>query len=185
MARADGACPRTHTRVKRVVLIGPECSGKTTLAESLATRFEAPWTPEAARRFAETSTTPLSVDTVAPIAQLAMALEDAVVATAPALLIRDTDLVSTVVYSYHYYGVCDAWIEAAAAKRLADLYLLCAPDLPWTPDGIRDRPEAREALHAAFAERLALMQATVVHVNGVGAARDRAAAKAVRDLLRR
>ncbi len=171
--------------MKRIVLIGPECSGKTTLAEILAKQFRAPWTPEAARRFAETSAVALSVHTVAPIAELSMALEDAALAAKPTLLIRDTDLVSTVVYSYHYYGTCDPWIEAEAARRRADLYLLCAPDLPWTPDGIRDRPDAREALHAAFAERLAMMQATVVQVSGVGAARSTAAAQAVRALLGR
>ncbi len=173
--------------MKRVVLIGPECSGKTTLAAFLATRFDAPWTPEAARRFAETSATPLSVHTVGPIAELSMALEDDVIAAArpspPALLIRDTDLVSTVVYSYHYYGVCAPWIEAEAMQRRADLYLLCAPDLPWTPDGIRDRPDAREALHAAFAERLERMQATVVRISGEGEARTTAAVRAVSSVL--
>jgi nicotinamide riboside kinase len=186
--------------MRRVVLIGPECSGKTTLAASLADTFDAPWTPEAARRFAETSTTPLSLQTVGPIAQLSIALENQAIAgaraaesaahasahaSAPTLLIRDTDLVSTVVYSYHYYGVCEPWIEAAALERRADLYLLCAPDLPWTPDGIRDRPDAREALHAEFAERLDLMQATVVRISGLGAARETAAVVAVRELLRR
>lgn len=178
--------------MKRVVLIGPECSGKTTLAAFLAARFGAPWTPEAARRFAETSATPLSVHTVGPIAELSMALEDDVITAAradrgaaPALLIRDTDLVSTVVYSYHYYGMCEPWIEAEAMQRRADLYLLCAPDLPWTPDGIRDRPVAREALHAAFAERLERMQATVVRISGVGAVRETAAVLAVTALLSR
>jgi nicotinamide riboside kinase len=183
--------------MKRVVLIGPECSGKTTLAAFLAARFDAPWTPEAARRFAETTATPLSVHTVGPIAELSMALEDEAVASAradapadartssPALLIRDTDLVSTVVYSYHYYGVCEPWIEAAAMQRRADLYLLCAPDLPWTPDGIRDRPDAREALHAEFAERLAMMRATVVPISGMGSARSAAAEQALRTLLGR
>lgn len=171
--------------MKRVVLIGPECSGKTTLAAFLAARFDAPWTPEAARRFAETTTTPLSVHTVGPIAELSMALEDEALATSPALLIRDTDLVSTVVYSYHYYGVCEPWIEAEAMRRRADLYLLCAPDLPWTPDGIRDRPDAREALHAVFAERLAMMRATVVPISGMGSARSAAAEQALRTLLGR
>lgn len=181
--------------MKRVVLIGPECSGKTTLAAFLAARFDAPWTPEAARRYAETSATPLSVHTVGPIALLSMALEDEAVAAAradapaavrtssPALLIRDTDLVSTVVYSYHYYGLCEPWIEAAALERRADLYLLCAPDLPWTPDGIRDRPDAREALHAEFAERLERMQATVVRISGEGEARTTAAVRAVSSVL--
>ena len=47
-------------------------------------------------------------------------------------MLLDTDLVSTVVYSRHYYGDCPAWIEAAAVRRLADLYLLHDIDVPWT-----------------------------------------------------
>ncbi len=168
---------------RRVVLIGPECSGKTTLAAHLAAHFGVPWTPEAARRFAEQSRSPLSLATVGPIARLSMSLEDAIWTaphgTPPRFLVRDTDLVSTVVYSHHYYGHCEPWIEAEARARVADLYLLCAPDLPWTPDGIRDRPEAREALYAQFAERLALLRARVSPIGGVGSARTRAAELAV------
>ena len=167
-------------RSRTIVLTGPECSGKTTLAAALAEEFSAPWTPEAARLFAEGSDAPLSAATVAPIARLAIALEDEARASAPALLVRDTDLVSTVVYARHYYGYCEPWIEAAARARVADLYLLCAPDLPWTADGVRDRPTQRAELHAAFARTLLAFGGSVVPVQGVGEARTAAAMAAVR-----
>lgn len=173
--------PRDGTR--DVVLIGPEASGKTTLAAALSARLGAPWVPEAARRFVETDPTPLSAATVDPIARLGMALDDAARASRPPLLIHDTDLVSTVVYARHYYGECPAWIEAEALARRADLYLLCRPDLPWEADGVRDRPEARDELFAAFRDELARMGASIATIGGVGPEREREAIAAIRDHL--
>jgi nicotinamide riboside kinase len=162
-----------------VVLIGPECSGKTTLAAALAERFGAPWVPEAARRFVETDPTPLSAATVEPIARLGLALDDAARAAAPHLLIHDTDLLSTVVYARHYYGDCPAWIAAEARARRADLYLLCLPDLPWEADGVRDAPHARLALLARFREALEDLGAAYTVIGGHGEARLADAAAAV------
>ena len=162
-----------------VVLIGPESSGKTTLAAALAGHFAAPWVPEAARRFVETDPTPLSAATVEPIARLAMALDDAARAARPPLLIHDTDLVSTVVYARHYYGACPAWIEAEARERRADLYLLCLPDLPWEADGVRDQPQARTALFAMFRAELEAMRAAYTVIGGEGGARETAAIAAI------
>jgi nicotinamide riboside kinase len=162
-----------------VVLIGPEASGKTTLAAALSAHLGAPWVPEAARQFAETSPTPLSVATVAPIAHLAIALDDDARRHAPPLLIHDTDLISTVVYARHYYGACPAWIEAEARARRADLYLLCRPDLPWEADGVRDQPLAREALFGAFRDELQRVGATMAVIGGLGSAREEAALAAI------
>ena len=170
----------------RVVLTGPECSGKTTLAAALAEVFDVPWIPEAARRFAEGSPEPLSAATVEPIARMSMQMEDAVVLAAarPKMIVRDTDLVSTVVYARHYYGASPVWIEQAARTRLADLYLLCHPDLPWTSDGVRDRPMQREELLADFRAALVAFGANVVEVSGVGDARLLRASEAVAALLK-
>jgi nicotinamide riboside kinase len=126
------------------VLTGPESTGKTTLAAALAARFDAPWTREAARLFAESSSVPLSAATVEPIARLSIQMEDAALATTPELLVRDTDLVSTVVYARHYYGEVAEWIKEEARARRGDLYLLCLPDLAWEQDGVRrDRRACR------------------------------------------
>lgn len=180
-----GAAGTASRPTRAVVLTGPECSGKTSLARALAEAFAAPWTPEAARLVAERSAEPLSADTVAPIARLSMQLEDEALADGPALLVRDTDLVSTVVYARHYYGTVAPWILAKAKERLADLYLLCEPDLPWSADGVRDRPEQRHELHAEFARMLDSMGARVAVVRGTGEARTHLAIAAVRAFLDR
>lgn len=168
---------------RHVTLIGPESSGKTTLAATLAAEFGAPWVPEAARRFVETDPTPLSAATVEPIARLSIALDDAARAAAPPLLFHDTDLVSTVVYARHYYGSCPPWIVAEAQRRRAQLYLLCLPDLPWAADGVRDRPGARAELFAAFREQLDAMDAAYTVIGGSGPLRGAAATAAVRRRL--
>lgn len=170
--------------MKRVVLIGPEASGKTTLATGLAQQFNAPWTPEAARLFAESHPEPLSLATVEPIARLSMALEDEITKDRP-LLVRDTDLVSTVVYARHYYGEVADWIVAEALTRRADLYLLCRPDLIWRADGVRDRPTQRHELFAAFLDTLRDLDARVTDVWGIGEIRLQRAADAVTALLAR
>jgi NadR type nicotinamide-nucleotide adenylyltransferase len=159
----------------RVCLIGPECTGKTTLAEELSRHFDAPWVPEFARDYAERARRLLTFDDVEPIAKGQMALEDAAwergrlarIDTAlPALLILDTDLISTVVYARHYYGRCPEWIEDEARKRKADLYFLTDIDLPWTSDGVRDTAAARAKLHGQFASALANYGANFATVSG-------------------
>lgn len=180
---APASEPARTTRV--VVLTGPECSGKTTLAAALADAFAAPWTREAAREFAESAVEPLSSATVAPIARLAMSIEDDARAARPTLLFRDTDLVSTVVYARHYYGTVEDWIVAEAHARRADLYLLGAPDLPWSADGVRDRPTQRDELFTEFARTLDEFDATSVVIRGTGEARTVAAIAAVRAYLDR
>lgn len=156
----------------RIVLTGPESSGKTTLARTLAWELGAPWTPDAARVFAESHDAPLSATTVEPIAQLCMSLEDDVCRIAPALIVRDTDLVSTVVYARHYYGDCPEWIVQEARVRRGDLYLLCFPDLPWEEDGVRDRPHDRAQMFEAFADTITELVADPARVHVIRGAGD-------------
>lgn len=148
----------------RVCLIGAECTGKTTLASRLASHFGAPWVPEFAREYAMRVGRPLTFDDVEPIASGEIALLDA--ATTDGLLVLDTDLISTVVYSRHYYGQCPEWIEAEAQARKADLYLLMDIDVPWTSDDVRDTEAARAALHSQFATTLAAYGANFVTIHG-------------------
>ena len=133
---------------RRICLTGPECTGKTALAEASGL----PWIPEFAREYAETCGQALTAADVEPIARGQIAnLERA----AGELVILDTDLLSTVVYARHYYGSCPAWIEEEAWKRRADLYLLFDTDVTWTPDLIRDAGgDAREDLFDAFRRAL-------------------------------
>jgi nicotinamide riboside kinase len=96
------------------------------------------------------------------------------------LVIHDTDLVSTAVYSRHYYGDCPGWIEPAAFARRPDLYLLHQPDVPWVADGHqRVEPERRTELFVRFRDALAALGTSVVEIGGAWDQRRRAAIDAV------
>ena len=168
---------------RRIVLTGPEASGKTTLAAALARHFRSPWLPEQARAYAVEVKRALTLDDVEPIARRTIAAEDLKLAANPPLILLDTDLISTVVYSRHYYGSCAAWIETQARARRGDLYLLCRPDLPWESDGVRDRPAQREELFALFDAALAEFGCTASEVAGKGMIRERAALSAANALI--
>jgi nicotinamide riboside kinase len=166
---------------QRIVLTGPESTGKTTLARALAAGLRAPCVPEASRLLAEAmAPESLSAATVEPIARLTMRMADEALAHAPAFAVFDTDLVSTVVYARHYYDSCPDWIVVEARARRAEQYLLCLPDLPWIADGVRDQPTARDALLASFRAVLREISADAVEIHGVGEARLSAARAAVR-----
>jgi NadR type nicotinamide-nucleotide adenylyltransferase len=168
-----------------VVVTGSECTGKSTLAAALAHRFAAPWSREFAREYVENGHLVLDAGDVEPIArgQLAaeLAAERQATRAGARVVVRDTDLLSTVVYSRHYYGDCPPWVATSALERAGDLYLLLSPDVPWVADGVRDRPddEARAEIHRLFVETLAAAGARVVDVSGDWRAREAAAVSAV------
>lgn len=156
--------------IRRICVTGPECSGKTTLAERLAVWLGAVWVPEAARLYAERVARPLTVHDYEPIAREHIALADASAALVRAahgsIIVLDTDLLSTIVYARHYYGETTPWLEHEARARLADLYLLCDVDIAWVPDGVRDRPVQRREMFALFEAELSRQGAQVALVRG-------------------
>jgi NadR type nicotinamide-nucleotide adenylyltransferase len=157
--------------VRRIVLTGSECTGKTTTAAAVAARLGVPWVPESARTYAEAKGAPLTDADVSPIARAHVEAVERAERIAGGLVILDTDLISTVVYARHYYGRCPAWIERAARARRAALYLLLAPDLPWQADPSRDRGNRRGEMHALFGAALREFDATSVEIAGPGPAR--------------
>lgn len=169
-------------RPRRVVVTGAESTGKTTLAAALAAHYDVPWVPEYARAYAAEAAAPLTYADVAPIARGVLAAEAAAEAAGARLLLFDTDLLSTWLYSHHYYGTCPAFV--AAALRAADLYVLCADDIPWTPDpGQRDGPAVRAALQPRFRAELERRAWPFVEVSGPPEVRLAAAVQAIDRLL--
>ena len=174
---------------RRVVLTGPESVGKTVLAATLGARFDAEIAPEFVREYAAPRANRLGYEDHEAIARGQMAMEDAAIARArargAALVVHDTDLVSTVLYHDHYYGRWPRWMEEAAHARLADRYLLLAVDVPWVPDMVRDRGERRPEILALFMRWLDRLGAHWTLVSGDWTARERTAIAEIEELLRR
>lgn len=175
-------------RPLRVVLVGPECTGKTTLAGELARHYRVPWAPEHARAYGEARGQALTFADVDPIGRGQERGEDEAVAAAEAagapLVLLDTDLVSTAVYSRHYYGDCPDWVEEHARSRLSDLYLLHDVDVAWVADGhLREPPGRRGEQYERFRSALERLGARTVLVRGPWDERRRRAVEAVDALL--
>ncbi len=173
-----------------IVVTGSECTGKTTLAAALAERFGASWSREFAREYVDLKQAPLDASDVEPIARGQLAGEEAADRDAAdrgrRVVVRDTDLHSTVVYARHYYGDCPGWVVETAHARTGDLYLLLCPDVPWVADGLqRDRSdeEARALIHELFRDTLAAAGARVVEVLGAWPERQARAVVAIEALI--
>jgi len=173
--------------VKRVVLIGSESTGKTTLAERLARHYGVSWVPEFVRDYAAAKGAPLEAADVDAIARGQLAREDEYRSRATArderLLIGDTDLLSTAVYAAHYYGRAPVWVVDAARHRRPDLYLLLDIDLPWTPDPQRDRGHLRPEMHSLFRAAVEASGTPFVLISGESMSRVDSARAAIDELL--
>lgn len=170
--------------VIRVAVTGSECSGKTTLATALAAHYQTVCVPEFARQFVIDKGAAPDYEDVEAIARGQIALADEKADQASRLLIKDTDLLSTVLYSHHYYGDCPHWIDVASEKRAADLYLLADIDIPWVPDGgQRDRGDRRQEMHELFRCALVERRFTFTEIHGSRGERLKAAVPLIDRLI--
>jgi NadR type nicotinamide-nucleotide adenylyltransferase len=159
----------------RICLTGAESTGKSVLAEIIGERYRATVAPEYAREYAIRVARPLTYDDVEPIARGQIAGEDRMASKSFGLVVLDTDLVSTVVYSRYYWNRCPDWIERAARERLANRYLLLHVDAPWIADAARDASADREAVHTRFVQTLEEFGARYTLIDGDWRERERKA----------
>ncbi|KGL62706.1 AAA family ATPase [Polaribacter sp. Hel1_85] len=143
----------------KVVLFGPESTGKTTLSRHLARYYNTVWAPEFAREYLQkkwnNERKTCEAEDLLPIAIGQMKLENKLAKRADKILICDTDLLETKVYSEEFYGgFVDKKLDNAASENQYDLYLLTYIDTPWEEDDLRDRPELRLEMFNAFEKSL-------------------------------
>src|SRR5262245_38090818 len=167
----------------KIVLTGSESTGKTELAQQLGKYFHAPVAEEFVRSYAAQRGGKIEFEDHGPIARGQMESEDAAIALAGELVILDTDLVSTLIYCEHYLGRCTAWMAREARTRAADLYLLLATDVPWVPDGVRDRGNRRDEMHSLFRQKLLDMTLRCIEITGDREQRFEDATAAIRRIL--
>ena len=173
----------------KVVLFGPESTGKTTLSKQLARHYNTVWTPEFAREYLQkkwnNERKTCEISDLVPIAIGQMRLENKLAKRADKLLICDTDLLETKVYSEEYYGgFVDEKLNKASEENQYDLYLLTYVDTPWEEDDLRDRPGRRLEMFTAFENALKKNQKNYILLKGDKETRLKAATAAIDNIIR-
>jgi len=157
--------------VKKIVIIGPESTGKSTLCSQLAGHFKTSWVPEYAREYLERNGTNYTYEDLLIIAKGQVGLEDSIPATSnpqPATLFIDTDMYVMKVWCEFAFGKCHSWILNQIAIRKYDLYLLCNVDLPWIADELREYPniEIRKRLYHHYKDIMVNQPVPWVDISG-------------------
>ena len=140
--------------VPRVVFLGGESSGKTTLAEAMAAHVGTVWVPEYGRERWEQCAGQLTLADLIDIGRVQVAREDAMHAEAERALFCDTSPLTTLGYAHWMFGAAPPELVALAG-RAYDLTVLCAPDFDFVQDGTRREPAFRLQQHAWYEARLA------------------------------
>ena len=172
----------------KVVLFGPESTGKTTLSLQLARYYNSVWVPEYAREYLQNKWNDerktCEPKDLLPIAEGQMKLENELAQKTNSVLICDTDLLETKVYSEAYYiGSCDTLLEKYALENKYDLYFLTYIDTPWEADDLRDKPEHRKEMFDAFESALIENKRPYVLLKGDKKTRLQTAVKHINKLL--
>ena len=180
--------------VKKIVVIGPESTGKSTLCGYLADYYNTLWCPEFAREYLLENGTAYTIDDLITITKGQL---DAVQKYTRALqsqidlteivkpLIVDTDMYVMKVWAEYVFGTCPTFILDEINKQDYDLYLLCKPDIPWVKDELREYPDEkpRQELFQIYKDILINQQTPWVEISGGFEERNQKAAAAIDTLL--
>jgi len=134
--------------------VGPESTGKSTLAKALADHFQTIWVKEYAREYIDSLTRPYNQEDLTHIAMGQLKLENELLPKANRLLICDTNLLVIKIWSDYKYGHCDPGILHELESRNYDLHLLTNIDIPWQDDPQREHPNLRQYFYNLYLKEL-------------------------------
>lgn len=126
---------------ERILILGPESTGKSTLAADLAAHFREPWVPEFAREYLEKLNRVYEFEDLSEIAKGQIKLEDELAQNASKFLFVDTDLRVIKVWSEHKFDTVAGWIPEEIERRTYSKILITDVDLPWEADPLREHPD--------------------------------------------
>ena len=174
----------------KIVLFGPESTGKTTLSRQLARYYNSVWVPEYAREYLQdkwnNERKTCEPKDILPIAEGQIKLENDLAKKTDSVLICDTDLLETKVYSEAYYsGTCDPVLEKYAIENTYHLYFLTYIDTPWEADDLRDKPKHRLEMFEAFENELIKYKRPYILLKGNKSVRLKTAINHIDKLLKK
>jgi HTH-type transcriptional repressor of NAD biosynthesis genes len=180
---------QTHFDGLRIVLYGPESTGKSTLSRKLTQHYHTTQVEEFARDYLQEkydrTQQVCSYEDILPIAVGQRKAENRASRQANEFLFCDTDALETHVYSMAYFNKAPKELTNAAQKSDYALYLLMDVDIPWMADDLRDKPEEREAMFDRFKSALEAFQKPYSIIHGKGEERFKNALTAIENLKKR
>lgn len=142
----------------KVGIIGPECSGKSTLARYLAKRYQGVYVPEYGRTYLEQKgSKDVCFEEVCTIARHQIEeLSAFSIQPSDKVYFFDTELIVTKVWFDYAFGHVPAWLEEAIRRYPMNVYLLTRPDIPWVEDPTRSNGSdaIREELFARYEAKI-------------------------------
>ena len=175
-------------KLKKIVILGPESTGKSTLCDALSKHYQTIWCEEYAREYLSKNGTAYTYENLLTIAEGQIANEEDATKKATqenkSHLIIDTDMYVMKVWCEYVFNNCHPYILDQISKRQYDAYLLCDIDLPWTADEMREYPDEqpRKELFALYKELLMNQNTPWGIVSGTGEARTKNAINLINEL---
>ena len=172
--------------MKKIVITGPESTGKTTLSRKLSKYFEFPLVEEYAVDYLIKTGGKYIYRDLLKIAKGQIEKENRIVnETNSDLIISDTDLLTIKIWSKVKFGKISRWIMKTIRNRHYDHYLLCYPDIPWEYDPFRENPNDREWLFELYEKELKKYRKKYTIIKGNEEIRFNSASEIINDLLKK
>jgi NadR type nicotinamide-nucleotide adenylyltransferase len=172
--------PKLH-----IVITGPESSGKSWLAGKLSSHYNTICTPEYARSYLNSLQRDYAEEDLLEIAKIQLSHQQADLQKVNQILFSDTGLIVLKIWSEFKYGRVHPWIDKELTNGHYDFFLLCAPDLPWTFDPLRENPSDRQELFHLYEKTLMSLNLPYVVVYGKDDSRLFNAINAVEEFLKK
>ena len=138
----------------KIGIVGPESTGKSTLAGALSEHFKAPLVPEVARMYLQNLKGTYVKEDLLEIARLQQAADRLASGPIPSVIVYDTTLLVIKIWSDYKFGDCHPWILEQEKNEKYDALLLTDIDLPWKPDPLREHPDKRDELFSIYYRHL-------------------------------
>ena len=169
--------------VKRVAIVGPESTGKPTLAEQLANHYNTTWVREYAREYLENINRAYTIKDIEKISEEQLKRENIKKKLARHILFCDTNLIVSKIWAEYVFITCPEWIMKNIEANLYDFYLLADIDIPWVPDKQREHPEQRVFLFDLYRKELQTRNFSYTIISGKNEERIKKAVSAINKFI--
>jgi nicotinamide riboside kinase len=174
---------KTTTNIYKIAVVGPESTGKSTLAQALASYYNEPWVPEIARTYVGKLNRPYNLNDISTMAKMQLKAEHEMISKAQKFLFCDTSLLVHKIWASYVFKQIPIEITTLYQPDDYRLHLLCNIDLPWQYDPLREHPNHREELFEIYESELFRSQVNYLNISGLAHERIQNAIEAMESIF--